>query len=57
MPSRLKSYPQIDEPIKKVEAALGGKIDKAYIVVAIVVIPLIIILVGGVGHLLMLDPF
>jgi hypothetical protein len=49
----LEKYPAVDEPITKLAAVFGGKVDKAYVAVALAVIPIILVLVGGVGHLLM----
>lgn len=48
----LEKYPAVDEPITKITGLLGGKVDKAYVAVALAVIPIVIVLVGGVGHLL-----
>ena len=51
----MEKYPAVDEPITKITAVFGGKVDKAYVAVALAVIPILIVLVGGVGHLLMYE--
>mmetsp|Transcript_14523 Transcript_14523/g.19910 ORF Transcript_14523/g.19910 Transcript_14523/m.19910 type:complete len:172 (+) Transcript_14523:52-567(+) len=50
--SVIEKYPAVDDQLKNATKMLGGKVDKAFVAIGSLVIPLFVIFIFGVGHFL-----